>query len=289
MKNGLPEELKSKAEEYLRLSDRALDVMKEKYKKMETMFSMVRKAPIIVLPGNYDMDLSLTSLSGREIHKKVIEIEGLKIGGYGGANMRTAGIPEQGMTKFIESQSYSEPYDFFSQTKPDILVCHQPPYGHLDHVASFGSVGSIGIARVIEETHPLVVLSGHIHENFGCQYDNKTFYINPSNFGAVETIEGKFMDGGYYAKISIEAKVVQKVVLKRVEEYRPYDIVDYIPDGDKLRQVVLDEARYKGLQNNVHDKLSRAVPVTHVEEIKLFNAVKHFFRHYESRETNERI
>ncbi len=289
LKDGLPEELKSKAEEYLRLSDRALDVMKEKYKKMETMFSMVRKAPIIVLPGNYDMDLSLTSLSGREIHKKVIEIEGLRIGGYGGANMRTAGIPEQGMTKFIESQSYSEPYDFFSQTKPDILVCHQPPYGHLDHVASFGSVGSLGIARAIEETHPLVVLSGHIHENFGCKYDNKTFYINPSNFGAVETIEGKFMDGGYYAKISIEAKVVQKVVLKRVEEYRPYDIVDYIPDGDKLRQVVLDEARYKGLQNNVHDKLSRSVPVTHVEEIKLFNAVKHFFRHYESRETNERI
>ena len=289
LKDGLQEELKSKAEEYLRLSDRALDVMKEKYKKMETMFSMVRKAPIIVLPGNYDMDLSLTSLSGREIHKKVIEIEGLKIAGYGGANMRTAGIPEQGMTKFIESQSNSEPYDFFSQSKPDILVCHQPPYGHLDHVASFGSVGSLGIARAIEETHPLIVLSGHIHENFGCQYDNKTFYINPSNFGAVETIEGKFMDGGYYAKISIEAKVVQKVVLKRVEEYRPYDIVDYIPDDDKLRQVVLDEARYKGLQNNVHDKLSRAVPVTHVEEIKLFNAVKHFFRHYESRETNERI
>ncbi len=287
--DGLPEAVRSKAEEFLKLSDRALSVMKEKYKKMETLFSMVRKAPIIVLPGNYDMDLSSTALSERQIHKKVIEIDGLKIAGYGGANMRTAGIPEQGMVKFIESNSSSEPYDFFSQAKPDILVCHQPPYGHLDHIASFGSIGSLGIARAIEESSPLVVLSGHIHEDFGCIYDNKTFFINSSNFGAVETIEGKFMDGGYYAKISIENKTVQKVVLKRVEEYRPYDIVDFIPDGNKLKQVVLDEPRYKDLQHNVHDKLSRAVPVTHVEEIKLFNAVKHFFRHYESRETNERI
>jgi Icc-related predicted phosphoesterase/predicted nucleotidyltransferase len=289
LKDELSVELRSKAEEYLRLYERALNVMKEKYKKMETMFSMVRKAPIIVLPGNYDMDLSLTSLAQRQIHKKVVEIEGLRIAGYGGANMRTAGIPEQGMTKFIESESYSEPYDFFSKAKPDIMVCHQPPYGHLDHVASFGSVGSLGIAKAIEETQPLVVLSGHIHENFGCEYSEKTFFINPSNFGAVETIEGKFMDGGYYAKISIENKIVQKVILKRVEEYRPYDIVDFIPDGDRVRQVVLDEVRYKRLQNNMHDTLSRDVPLTHVEEIKLFNIVKHFFRHYESRETNDRI
>ncbi len=289
LKGGLSVELKSKAEEYLRLVERALNVMKEKYKKMETMFSMVRKAPIIVLPGNYDMDLSLTSLAQRQIHKKVFEIGGLRIAGYGGANMRTAGIPEQGMTKFIESENYSEPYDFFSKAKPDILVCHQPPYGHLDHIASFGSVGSLGIAEAVEKTQPLIVLSGHIHENFGCEYADKTFFINPSNFGAVETIEGKFMDGGYYAKISIENKIVQKVILKRVEEYRPYDIVDFIPDGDRVRQVVLDDARYKRLQNNMHDTLSRDVPLTHVEEIKLFNTVKHFFRHYESRETNERI
>ncbi len=289
LKDELSVELRSKAEEYLRLYERALNVMKEKYKKMETMFSMVRKAPIIVLPGNYDMDLSLTSLAQRQIHKKVVEIEGLRIAGYGGANMRTAGIPEQGMTKFIESESYSEPYDFFSKAKPDIMVCHQPPYGHLDHVASFGSVGSLGIAKAIEETQPLVVLSGHIHENFGCEYSEKTFFINPSNFGAVETIEGKFMDGGYYAKISIENKIVQKVILKRVEEYRPYDIVDFIPDGERVRQVVFDEVRFKRLQNNMHDTLSRDVPLTHVEEIKLFNIVKHFFRHYESRETNERI
>ncbi len=289
LNNGLPNSMKSEAEEYLKLSDRALSVMKEKYKKMETLFSMVRKAPIIVLPGNYDMDLADTALSDRQIHKKIIEIEGLKIAGYGGANMRTAGIPEHGMVKFRESDSFSEPYDFFSRTKPDILVCHQPPYGHLDHIASFGSIGSFGIARAIEETNPLIVLSGHIHENFGCLFDNGTYYINPSNFGAVETIEGRFMDGGYYAKISIENKTVVKVVLKRVEEYRPYDIVDFIPDGHSLKQVVLDEQRYNDLKHNVHDKLSRAVPVTHVEEIKLFNAVKHFFRHYESPETNERI
>ncbi|MGC8901209.1 MAG: nucleotidyltransferase domain-containing protein, partial [bacterium] len=112
---------------------------------------------------------------------------------------------------------------------------------------------------------------------------------NPSNFGAVETMEGKFMDGGYYVKISIKNRIVQRVVLKRVEEYRPYDIVDYIPDGGTVKQVVLDEARYKALQHNVHDTLSRAVPISHVEEIKLFNFVKHFFRHYESKETNERI
>ncbi|MGC8579705.1 MAG: metallophosphoesterase family protein [bacterium] len=289
LKKTIPDDLRLRAEEYLKLSERGLNVLKEKYKKMESIFSMVRKAPIIVLPGNYDMDLSLTALAERQIHKKVYEIEGLRIAGYGGANMRTPGIPEQGMIKFIESANYSEPYEFFSRTKPDIIVCHQPSYGHLDKVASIGSVGSFGIAKAIEEIKPILVLSGHIHENFGCEYSNNTFYINPSNFGAVETMEGKFMDGGYYVKISIKNRIVQRVVLKRVEEYRPYDIVDYIPDGGTVKQVVLDEARYKALQHNVHDTLSRAVPISHVEEIKLFNFVKHFFRHYESKETNERI
>jgi len=289
LKKELPTDLKSKAEEYLKLAERGLNVMKEKYKKMENIFSMIRKAPIIVLPGNYDMDLSLTALAGRQIHKKVFEIEGLRIAGYGGANIRTPGIPEKGMIKFIESPNYSEPYEFLSTSKADIIICHQPAYGHLDKVSSIGFVGSPGIARAVEELKPLLVLSGHIHENFGCEYLNGTFFINPSNFGAVETMEGKFMDGGYYAKISIENKVVQRIVLKRVEEYRPYDIVDYIPEGNTLKQVILDEVRYKGLQNNIHETLSRPVPVSHVEEIKLFNVVKHFFRHYESKETNERI
>ncbi|MGC8901210.1 MAG: metallophosphoesterase family protein, partial [bacterium] len=203
LKKTIPDDLRLRAEEYLKLSERGLNVLKEKYKKMESIFSMVRKAPIIVLPGNYDMDLSLTALAERQIHKKVYEIEGLRIAGYGGANMRTPGIPEQGMIKFIESANYSEPYEFFSRTKPDIIVCHQPSYGHLDKVASIGSVGSFGIAKAIEEIKPILVLSGHIHENFGCEYSNNTFYINPSNFGAVETMEGKFMDGGYYVKISI--------------------------------------------------------------------------------------
>ncbi len=289
LKKGLPEDLKNKAEEYLKLTERALGVMNEKYKQMEHVFSMIKKAPIIVLPGNYDMDLSLTPLANRQIHKKVVEIEGLRLAGYGGANMRTAGIPEEGMVKFIETEHYSEPYDFFSNAQPDIFICHQPPYGHFDHIASYGSIGSLGIEKAVEEINPLLVLSGHVHEDFGCEYVDKTFYVNPSNFGAVETIEGKFMDGGYYAKITVENKTIQKVILKRVEEYRPYDIVDFIPEGDRLKEIILDEARYKGLKENIHDKLQRPVPVTHVQEIKLFNSVKHFSRHYESKETNERI
>lgn len=289
LKKGLPDDLKVKAEEFLKLTERALSVMNEKYKQMENVFSMIRKAPIIVLPGNYDMDLAVTPLAHRQIHKQVIEIGGVKIAGYGGANMRTSGIPEEGMVKFIETEHYSEPYDFLSTAKPDIVVCHQPPYGHFDHIASYGSIGSIGMEKAVEETKPLLVLSGHVHEDFGCEFINDTFYVNPSNFGAVETIEGKFMDGGYYAKITVGNKKIEKVILKRVEEYKPYDIIDYLPEGGKLKQVVLDEARYKGLKENIHDKLERPVPVTHVEEIKLFNAVKHFFRHYESKETNDRI
>jgi uncharacterized protein len=293
LKDGLPDDpkgdLKNKAEEYLKLSERALLVMSGKYKQMEHVFSMVRKAPIIVLPGNYDMDLSTTPLGPRQIHKKVVEYEGFKIAGYGGANIRTAGIPEEGMVKFIENKDYSEPYEFLTQAKPDIVVCHQPPYGHFDNIASFGSIGSRGLEKAVDEVKPLLVFSGHVHEDFGCAYSNGTFFINPSNFGAVETVDGKFMEGGYYAKVSIENRVVERVILKRVEAYRPYDIVDYLPDHGGLKVVVLDEARYKGLKENKHDELSKPMPVSHVEEIKLFNAVKHFFRHYESKETNERI
>ncbi len=289
IKDGLRVDLKTRAEEYLKLSERARYVMNEKYEQMEHLFSMVKKAPIIVLPGNYDMDLSGTAIGHRQIHKKVFEFEGLRIAGYGGANTRTAGIPEEGMVRFIESNDYSEPFEFLMREKPDIIVCHQPPYGHFDRISSYGSIGSTGMERAIEEVPPLLVLSGHVHEDYGCEYTNRTFFVNPSNFGTVETIEGKFMDGGYYAKVTIEGRSVQKVILKRVEEYRPYDIVDYIPFNGGLKTVVLDEARYDGLRTNIHDHPSKPVPVSHVEEIKLFNAVKHFFRQYESKETNERI
>ncbi|MCL4478379.1 MAG: nucleotidyltransferase domain-containing protein [Deltaproteobacteria bacterium] len=289
LKKEINDDFKNKAEEYLRLSERALATMADKYSKMELVFSMVRKAPIIVLPGNYDMDLSFTAMAHRQIHKKIYEMDGIRIGGYGGANIRTPGVPERKAVRFIESNEYSEPYEFFVETKPDIFVCHQPAYGHLDYFASYGSIGSRGIASAADEIKPLIVLSGHLHEAYGCEYNNNVFYSNPSNFGAVATPEGKFMDGGYYAKITIEEHKIKRVILKRVEEYRPYDIVDYIPEGDSLRTIVLDEARYKGLKENIHDELSKPVPVYHVEEIQLFNTVKHFFRHYESPETNDRI
>ncbi len=289
LKDGLDGELKPKAEEYIRLSERAINVMQEKYKRMESVFSMIKKAPIIVLPGNYDMDLTFTAMAHRQIHKKVVEIEGLKIAGYGGANARTAGVPEKKKVRFLETADYSEPYDFFTGVKPDIIVCHQPPYGHFDRIASFGSTGSLGIEKAINEINPLMVLSGHVHEDYGCEYNSSTYFINPSNFGAVETIEGKFMDGGYYVKITIKDRIVQRVILKRIEEYKAYDIIDYIPGNNRLKMIVLDEARYKGLKENIHNELTRPVPISHMEEINLFNIVKHFFRHYESKETNERI
>jgi len=80
-----------------------------------------------------------------------------------------------------------------------VIVTHMPPFGHLDSVPvppAFSSlpdqvehIGSQFIRKMVDRLHPLLVISGHVHEHRGIEKEADTMYVNPGpardGFGAL--------------------------------------------------------------------------------------------------------
>jgi hypothetical protein len=67
----------------------------------------------------------------------------------------------------------------------DVLVSHQPPFGHCDGTVDFGSTrvtpgGSKELLKAIDRVKPKVVICGHIHEAHGSAERNGTRIFNVS-------------------------------------------------------------------------------------------------------------
>lgn len=279
LKNGLGgDEGKRKAEDYLRLCEKAEIRLKGKYERLEGIFSNFPEKMIRVLPGNYDMDLSLTALGQRDIHKKSIALGGLKISGYGGAKVFTPGIPDHLTVPFREDIKNgvleSEPYLFFKMERPDIVVLHHPPYGFLDQMPGLGRVGSIGVRNFIDEERVKVVLSGHFHESWGSMYHEGVLFFNPSNFGRFVEVT-RVKKGGYFFDFLIDDGGLNVGTLRQLEGERIYDLADYIPRGRELRRLILDDKRINSLRGKRHRE-------SHIRSISRFNKVKNFFLGYET-------
>jgi len=56
-----------------------------------------------------------------------------------------------------------------------------------------------------------------VHEDQGILKKGKTVFLNPSNFGAVDSVYG-FQPGGFFAEITIENKLVSSVGLYRLTD-----------------------------------------------------------------------
>ncbi|MCC5814126.1 MAG: metallophosphoesterase family protein [Leptospira sp.] len=222
-------EMLEKAEHYRVLFQRAARTMKEKYALIEALIQKYGKSQVYTLPGNYDIDLKYTALYERDLHRKSYDFKGLKFSGYGGAPIATSGIPEKLAVVFHEynknGKNYSEPEDFFIEEEPDVCVIHNPAYGYFDKIPGIGNVGSLGIRHYLDEHSPCLVVSGHVHEDQGIAKKGETIFINPSNFGAVDSIAG-FQHGGYFAEIFIENKRVEDVNLCRVKDKKIFPLME---------------------------------------------------------------
>ncbi|GIX40614.1 MAG: hypothetical protein KatS3mg129_0347 [Leptospiraceae bacterium] len=89
---------------------------------------------------------------------------------------------------------------------------------YFDRIPRYGHVGSMGIRNYLDENIPILVLSGHIHEDYGIYINKKgTVFLNPSNFGGVESVYG-YMEGGIFAEIYIDElhKKVDHIIIKRI-------------------------------------------------------------------------
>ncbi|MDH4263644.1 MAG: metallophosphoesterase [Spirochaetia bacterium] len=224
MPENYPIEFKKKANDYLNLFQKASENMKAKYQLLKKLVDKYSTAELIVLPGNYDLDLQFTALYLFDLHKKCRTIDGIKFCGYGGAPIATSGIPEMVSVIFyeyiIDGKIYSEPQTFLESSNADIVLLHNPAYGTLDKLSSFGRVGSHGIRNYIDNHQPALVLSGHVHSDYGIMKIDQTICINPSNFGKVDSLSGH-ETGGYFCRINIDNN--EKVKVKSVKLHRAID------------------------------------------------------------------
>lgn len=92
-------------------------------------------------------------------------------------------MEEKGVLKHLLSQ----------MTSDTILVAHPPPRGICDRVGHRFSAGSRNLLTFLKQTQPRMVLCGHIHEQAGMGFVNKTLVVNcamnQNSWGALIDLE----------------------------------------------------------------------------------------------------
>ena len=288
----IPEEMQRQGTTYQEYTIRARRVMQQKYKVLENVISLKPNSRVFCLPGNYDMDLRYTSLHEHDLHLHWYQLNGLRIAGYGGADVWTGGIPERYIVRYRAgigvNDKHNEMYRFFKAVKPDIIVTHQPPYGIHDGVPSTGPSGSSGLRTYCDNNPFLLMLSGHIHAAWGFEAHGKEIFLNPSNFGEITDITAQVFEGGFFYTVEMGEREVVKVTFQKLVEHRIYDIADYYLRRGRWVEQIIDHERYRALRRRENYD-TKTMKYSHIPEIQLYNEIKEFYRMFQTQETEERL
>ena len=133
------------------------------------------RSKVYAIPGNCD-PLDLPQKIGDvavDMHGKSADIGGYRLVGLGGSNIT-----------IFHTAFELEEEDLYEGLRKNacegmILMTHAPSYGILDEIPSGANVGSPAIKRIVDEFHPILALSGHIHEAIGCKVIDGTTFVNP--------------------------------------------------------------------------------------------------------------
>ncbi len=288
----IPEKMQRQGTTYQEYTIRARRVMQQKYKVLENIISLKPNSRVFCLPGNYDMDLRYTSLHEHDLHLHWYQLNGLRIAGYGGADVWTGGIPERYIVRYRAgigvNDKHNEMYRFFKAVKPDIIVTHQPPYGIHDGVPSTGPSGSSGLRTYCDNNPFLLMLSGHIHAAWGFEAHGKEIFLNPSNFGEITDITAQVFEGGFFYTVEMGEREVVKVTFQKLVEHRIYDIADYYLRSGRWVEQIIDHERYRALRRRENYD-TKTMKYSHIPEIQLYNEIKEFYRMFQTQETEERL
>lgn len=152
--------------------------------------------------GNMDTPpmLNLFSREGQSLHRRHQLIDGVAFCGVGGA------LPFAGKYVFNEAEFarlLEDTQEGIPPNTPQILICHQPPYGTLcDTLPTGEHVGSHSVRAFIERVQPMACYCGHIHEAVSVDAIGKTKIINPGPFWQSnayaygEIKDGQLVDAG---------------------------------------------------------------------------------------------
>lgn len=130
---------------------------------------------VYFIPGNMDLPSLPESASEitHSVHGKSFKIGEVSFAAFGGSNPTIFNTPFESSEETIEKE-----LDAIS-TERMVLMTHAPCYNTLDKITIGLHVGSKGIQNIVEKYHPIVAISGHIHEAFGTMKKDGTLFVNP--------------------------------------------------------------------------------------------------------------
>ena len=133
------------------------------------------RSKVYVIPGNCDpLDLPEKIRDvAVDMHGNAADVGGFRLVGLGGSNIT-----------IFHTAFELEEEDLYEGLRKNacegmILMTHAPSFGILDEIPSGAHVGSPAIKRIVDEFHPILALSGHIHEAIGCKVIDGTTFVNP--------------------------------------------------------------------------------------------------------------
>lgn len=149
-------------------------------------------AKVYAIPGNCDpLDFPQgISDVAVDMHGRAEVIDGHRFVGLGGSNITIFGTPFE-----LEEDDIYDALDGISEDGM-ILMTHAPSYGTLDQIPSGQSVGSPAIKDIVDQYHPILAMSGHIHEAIGIVERDGTVFVNPGpakdgRMAVVDVTDGK--------------------------------------------------------------------------------------------------
>jgi Icc-related predicted phosphoesterase len=147
--------------------------------------SRIRKTldcPLVFVPGNHDLPEPTADMDGVNADRKIVEVAGLRIAGFGGAGPTRFGFAYE----WKEDEADEALQRLFADAGSgiDIFLSHTPPANTtLDRTARGEPVGSSVVKRWLERVRPRLFVCGHIHEAWGVEWLWGVPCLNAGAFG----------------------------------------------------------------------------------------------------------
>lgn len=149
---------------------------------------------VYAIPGNCDGHTVNKALNDANISldRNVITTENIQFIGIGGVSATGAELADSDpFDRFLNQNSHN-----INKNNPIVLLTHQPAYGCKLDISKHGKhMGSPAIRQFIENTQPILAVSGHCHESLAVDKINNTTLINPGPLRA-----------GNYARVEMDPK-----------------------------------------------------------------------------------
>jgi len=137
---------------------------------VRSVFDCVRNScdcPVVFVPGNHDLDDPPDEVGAINADRRIVEIAGLRVAGFGGAGPTRFGFPYE----WSEEQGQVALATMFNDAgQVDVFLSHSPPAATtLDRTAHGAAVGSTAVKDWIGRVRPKLFVCGHIHEAWGVE------------------------------------------------------------------------------------------------------------------------